>query len=402
MSEYIGSDMTLFSAQDLMLLAKKNLGLRLTGNTREAQNGGFGDALPLSHLAGANDIIEFITLSFLPTLPRERMEVIYSRYKQIDVHSTDCMPRLILFYAARHNIGDAKERLSYKKNQPGTEGYIKLQVGAIASEAKKLVSFYDSSKVVYPLELVLKNLPYLAAELAYNFNEKLQLRLAKNWDVYATSDDMDYLFLTGDSQGDRTYEEGYDFNNYPLGKIGGRQFDSSNVVKQMMFLGGENRTLDSKNNLEKRIFESVKDILKDELYASLTKIQQNIELKLSQHPHYPEDFVNACRGMIALVARLQENEQLSSEESLGLLNGTARLIDNPAEYKAFLTEAKSYRMVDGGRLAAYMMLIVGWAAKIMTVNYVGNAWIRLANEKLDYLATTEKCADASQAYSTSM
>ena len=191
---------------------------------------------------------------------------------------------------------------------------------------------------------------------------------------------MDYLFLTDDSQKSRNYEEGYDFNNYPLGKIGSRRFDSSNVVKQMMFLGGENRTSDSEKNLEDRIFNSIKDILKNELYASLRQLQQGIELKLSQHSNYPEDFKNACNGMIALVARLQENEQLSSEESIGLLKKTTSLIDNPAEYKAFLTEAKSY----------------------VTVNYAGNAWIRLANEKLDYLATTEECADASEAYSKSM
>jgi hypothetical protein len=104
--------MPLFSAQDLVLLAKKNLGLRLTGNTNEAKSGGFGDAIPLSHLAGANDIIEFITLSFLPELPREQMEAIYNRYKQSDVHLTDCMPRLLLHYASQHNIGDARERLS--------------------------------------------------------------------------------------------------------------------------------------------------------------------------------------------------------------------------------------------------------------------------------------------------
>lgn len=394
--------MLLFSAQDLVPLAKKNLGLRLTGNTNEAESGGSGDAIPLSHLAGAHDIIEFITLSHLPELPRERMEAIYKRYKQIDVHSTDCMPRLILHYAAQHNIGDARERLSYKKNDHVTEGYIKLQAGAIASEAKKLVSFYSASSIVYPLNLVVKNLPYLAEELAYNFNEKLQLRLASNWDVYATSDDMDYLFLTDDSQDARNYKEGYDFNNYPLGKIGSRRFDSANVVKQVMFLGGENRTFDSEKNLEKRIFESIKGILKNELHAALRQLQQSIELKLSQHSNYPDDFKSASNEMMALVARLQESEQLSSEESIGLLKKTENLIDNPAEYKAFLTETKSYRMVAGGRLAAYMMLIAGWAAKIVTVNHAGNARIRLANEKLDYLATTEECADACETYSKSM
>lgn len=396
--------MPLFSSKDLVPLAKKNLGLRLTDNKNEANSGGYGDAIPLSpHLAGANDIIEFITLSFLPELPRKRMEAIYNRYKQSDVQLTDCMPRLLLHYAAQHNIGDARNRLAHKKEHV-TAGYIKLQVGAIASEAKKLASFYGFSGFVYPLDFVVKNLPYLAEELAYNFNEKLQLRLALNYNAYATSNDMDYLFLTNNPQGFPNYEEGegYDFNNYPLGKRGRRQFDSSNVVERVMVLGGDYRTPDSEKKLEDRIFSSIKDILKNELYASLRQLQQSIEQKLSQHSNYPEDFKNACNGMIALVARLQENEQLSSEESIGLLQKTASLIDNPAGYKAFLTEAKSYHMVDGGRLAAYMMLIAGWAAKIVTINHAGNAWIRLANEKLDYLATTERCADASESYSIRM
>ena len=390
--------MPLFSAQHLVPLAKKNLGLRLTGNTNEYISGGSGDAIPLSHLAGAKDIIEFVTLSFLPELPRERMDAIYNRYKQIDVRSTDCMPRLILHYAAQHNIGDARARLLYKKTDHVTETYSQLQLGAIASEAKKLVSFYSSSNLVYPLDLVVKNLPYLAEELAYNFNEKLQLRLAKNWHAYATSNDMDYLFLTDDVHNIQNYAEGYDFNNYPLGKIGSRRFESANVVNRVMFLGGENRTPDSEKNLANRILNAIKNILKNELNTSLRELQQRIELKLRQHSNYPEDFKNACNGMMALVFRLQKNEQLSSEESIGLLQKTASLIDNPAEYKAFLTEAKSYRMVEGGRLAAYMMLIAGWAVKIMTVNYAGNAWIKLANEKLDYLETTEACADASEAY----
>ncbi len=393
--------MPLFSTQDLVPLAEKNLGLRLTGNTNEAKFGGHGDAIPLSHLAGANDIIEFITLSFLPELPRERMEAIYKEYKQNDVHSTDCMPRLLLHYATLHNIGDAIERSSYKKNDHVTNGYIKLQIGIIASEAKKLVSFYSSSKFIYPLDRVVEDLPYLAAELAYNFNEKLQRRLTENWNVYATSDDMDYLFLTDNRQDNRDYKEGYDFNNYPLGKIGSRNFDDSNVVKQVKFLGGDNRTLDSGKNLEKRIFESIKEILKNELFASLKPLENKIKTKLARS-NYPDGFKDACNGMIALVARLQKNEQLSSKESIDLLKSTESLIDNPAEYKNFLNEAKNYRMVGGGRLAAYMMLIVGWAAKIVTVNHAGDAWIRLANEKLDYLATTEKCADASEAYSKSM
>ena len=100
--------------------------------------------------------------------------------------------------------------------------------------------------------------------------------------------------------------------------------------------------------------------------------------------------------MIRCIAHLQKSKHLSQKESAHLLELTESLVDNPENYKDFLTQAKSYRMVAGGRLAAYMMLIAGWAAKIVTANHVGDAWIRLAHEKLDYLATTERCADSSK------
>ena len=392
----------LFSSQDLVPLAKKNLGLRLTSKIHECRSGGFGDAIPLSHLAGAKDIIEFVTLSFLPALERERMEAIYRRYQEPDVRSSRCMPRLILHYAAQHDICDARERLSHDTNERITTGYIKLQLKSIESEAKELVSFYNTVADFCPLERVVTHLPYLAQELAYNLNEKLQLRLTENWNTYATSYDMDYLFLTNEEHGGGYYEEGYDFNNYPLGKTGQSAFNAKNVVQQVTFLGGETRTPHREKILEDNIFASIKRILKKELYRALEQIQKRIEEKLSQRPNDPIDFKNACHEMIALVARLQENEQLSSTESIDLLIKTERLIDDPAQYKTFLTEAKNYRMVAGGRLAAYMMLIAGWAARIMTINYAGHAWIRLANEKLDYLATTEKYAGASEAYSKRM
>ncbi|PWY55576.1 hypothetical protein DGG96_10690 [Legionella qingyii] len=53
--------------------------------------------------------------------------------------------------------------------------------------------------------------------------------------------------------------------------------------------------------------------------------------------------------MVTLVAKLQENEWLSSEESIDLMKRTESLIENPTEYKTFLTAAKNYRMVSGGK-----------------------------------------------------
>ncbi len=394
--------MTLFTSHHLVPLVKKHLGLRLTANTHEAESGGRGDAIPLSHLGGANDIIEFLTLAFLSEPPRTQMEAIYNRYKEIDIHSSDCMPRLILYYAAQYNISDAKERLShsYKKYDLMGMLYFRLQLMLIESEAKKLAAYYSSTSMVCPLELVTSKYLHLAQELTHNFNEKLLLRLNKNWSIYANNDDMDYLFLTDNFT--RTYEDGYDFNNYPLGKVGNHDFKASNVVTQVMFLGGENRTPEAEKKLEKRIFESIKKIMKEDLYTSLHKLNQNIETKLSQHPDYPIAFTQACNEMVMLVVKLQENEQLSSEESIDLMNKTENLIDNPAEYKTFLTAAKNYRMISGGQLSAYMMLIAGWAAKIMTKDYIGDAWIKLASEKLELISTSQKLAEVGHAFSKSL
>jgi hypothetical protein len=387
--------MPLFTPQDLVPLAKVNLGLRLTGSLNEAESGGLGDAIPLSHLGGARDIIEFVTLSFLPEPPKDQMEAIYNRYKEINIHSSDCMPRLILHYAAQNNIGDAKERLSYKKYDAITAFYFKFELMSIESEAKKLVSFYTATSTKDPLEFATSQCPYLAQELAHNFNEKLQFRLKLNWDAYATRDDMDYLFLSKNLQC-QYYGNGYDFNNYPLGKVGKHQFDATNVVKRVMFLGGEYRTDDTEKNLEQVVYRSIKGIMKNDLDNSLRQLKQNIETKLLQHTEYPMDFKKACNEMVALVDKLQENEQLSSEESIDLMNRTEILIDNPAQYKTFLTAAKNYRMVSGGELSAYMMLIAGWAAKIMTINCIGDAWINLATEKLELISISQELANVSQ------
>jgi hypothetical protein len=381
-----------FSVKDLPILAQKNLGLRLTDNENESKFGGFGDAIPISHLAGANDIIEFMTLSFLPELPKISLKAIYEQYRETDVRSSDCMPRIILHYAAKHDIGDARERLSYKKDDNRKDDY-KLHVEEIEKEAKSLVSFYSVLLFVYPLELVVDKLPYLAQELAYNFNEKIKLRLTKNWNLYANNDDMNYLLLTDDFQ---RYKLGYDFNHYPLGKTGNHRFNYSNVVKKISFLGGEHRTFAFKESLEKQIFNAITFILK------LDSMLQNIELTLSQQVNYSQDLKNAFNNMVVLIIKLQEKKQLLPKECIDLLKNTADLIDNPAEYKKFLTKAKSYRLIDEGWLTAYMMLIVGYIAKVMTCNYLGDAWINYANEKIDNLTTIAACSDKSEAYVNSM
>lgn len=389
----------LFSPQDLVPLAECNLGLRLTSKLDESTNGGTGDVIPLSHLAGAQDIIEFITLSFLSASQQHtnRMLEIYGCYKEVDIESTDCMPQVLLHYAAQHNIDDAKERLSYKKSNGTATYYSTWQLWCLESEAKKLTTWYLDKSMPYSLEHVITHLPVLSEALAHNFNEQLQHRLTINWEIYATGNDMDYLLLTDHNDSER-YTSGYDFNHYPLGKIGRREFNASNVVKQHMFLGGENRTPQAKKELETRLITSIKSAMTNKLNAALSELEKDINNQLTSHAYYPEELKKTCRDMISLVARLQENKQLSAAESIDLMQQTAKLIRQPREYQAFIQTAHKYSMVSGGELSAYMMLLAGWAAKIISLNHAGNTWVMLANEKLDFFSTTRNYAQASESY----
>ena len=100
--------------------------------------------------------------------------------------------------------------------------------------------------------------------------------------------------------------------------------------------------------------------------------------------------------MAELVKRLRAQGQISNEQSLDLIEKTNHLIQDPSLYKAFLTTAKSYDHVAGGKLAALILLICGWAAKILTFNYLGNDWINEAKEKLEQIKIVENVAECSQ------
>ncbi|OGV26578.1 MAG: hypothetical protein A3F18_06285 [Legionellales bacterium RIFCSPHIGHO2_12_FULL_37_14] len=381
-----------FTTTDLLFLKKKNLGLRLTNKHDEATKGGSGDAIPLSHLAGADDIIEFLTLAFQSNAPKriERMQEIYMRYKENDIKETSCMPRLILYYAAEHNIDDAKERLKYAKGV--CHG---MQFSKLAKEAETLVAFNKSTQIFYPIVLIVTNLPTLAQELTDNFNEKLNLRLSLNWNSFATSDDMDYLFLTDSEQNPLDYtSNAYDLNHYPLGKGGSRQFAARNVVDQIMFMAGDNRTPGEEIHIKNTVVYKIKLIIGKEELNQISDLEGSINFYLNNGV-FPAGFRNACNKMLTAVSDLYSEGYFSRNDTTIIMTSLKKLISNPRNYPEFLNEAKKYSKIAGGKLAAYMMLIAGWAAKIISLNHVGDAWIRLAHEKLDYIAATEELAEQS-------
>ena len=296
------------------------------------------------------------------------------------------MPLLILYYAAKHGIGDAQERLAKTTYSPF---FLSIKFRKIAAQTKILANFYQKTKTPMPLKDVISNLTSLAQELANNFNEKLDLRLNLNYDVFAIYDDMDYLFLSN-SKPNFYRHDGYDFNNYPLGKVGRHSFESKDIVKQLLFLAGSYRTPENKEKHKIIICKAIKDILDQKLSTLLEKIHVSINKKLASKPDYPQNFSDACQQIIELIFRLQHNEQLSDDESIDLMQKIETLIDNPRSYVTFLKEAKKYEMLAGGRLSAYMLLVAGWAAKILTLTYIGQTWINLAHEKLDLLTGVEE------------
>ena len=256
--------MLLFTAEDLRLLVQKNIGLRLSCDLQEVVKGGCGDAVPLSPLAGAYDILKFIHLSQLPELPRQVMQAIYKKY------SISTIPRIMLYYAAQHDISDAKKQLLLKKNDHEIQADMPFEVVAIQAEVSAKIEIINvyldlfDSDIVLPSLLadIIQHLPHLAAELVYHFNEQFQSRLTENWYAYAEQKQMAYLFLS-DGAKERTYHKCYDESLYPLGKVGVHEFKASSVVDVIEFSGGEDRHPASKEELERRIVAS----LKKQLYS---------------------------------------------------------------------------------------------------------------------------------------
>ncbi|KTC76839.1 ankyrin repeat domain-containing protein [Legionella brunensis] len=127
---------------------------------------------------------------------------------------------------------------------------------------------------------------------------------------------------------------------------------------------------------------------------------QRINDKLAAHLDYPHEFTQACRNMVALIVTSQKSGELLPVESFNLICKTERLIDNPKEYKEFLGAAKNCQMVAGGKLSAYIALLAGWAAKIVSAGHWGEARIKYANEKLARLEIIEEYAQINEKRST--
>ncbi|MCR9191527.1 MAG: hypothetical protein NXI01_02575 [Gammaproteobacteria bacterium] len=227
-----------FDHEDMHFMLSHNLGLRLTDNAKENQNGGFGDAIPLSHLAGAKDIITFVTLAvYLEDHPsnqnlQKTLQDLYHGYTRYNIDKNperDCLkylPGLIIIYAQLAKIGDAHLITTETTRLPTSEEKKLSQCYAFSGGALLPIYVFDKTSSYYD------PLPNLRLALTENFNQRLQDRLAYN-PRFFTQDEMYYALLS--SPNPRKFFSASDMDRYPMGKAGKSLFEASNVLQTTPF-----------------------------------------------------------------------------------------------------------------------------------------------------------------------
>ena len=112
------------------------------------------------------------------------------------------------------------------------------------------------------------------------------------------------------------------------------------------------------------------------------------------HAEHPV-FVDATKHMLQLVLKLHQENKLPFMDALNLMSRTAKLLHHPEEHKAFFDAACDYNLVSS-KLSAWMMVIAGYLAKMVTFGCLGNAWVKLGSEQLEQTLIVEKLATESQ------
>ncbi|HVT63153.1 MAG TPA: hypothetical protein VHD33_06695, partial [Legionellaceae bacterium] len=172
-TENTHSSTNFLNQDEISFLLNYPLGLRLTDNSGEITQGNTrGDAVPLAHLAGGADTIEFITLSAYMANPRntncsniphirQRLEALYNAYtnyqtdKNLRRLNLKYLPKLMIHYAQLSHIGDAEDAYELENTAVLPQ-----------SELDVLLDIYQKlqGKGVLTLELVFdKNLSYYEA-----------------------------------------------------------------------------------------------------------------------------------------------------------------------------------------------------------------------------------------------
>ncbi len=233
-------DIPLLDFEELHTILKNNLGLRLTNRSTDLRDGGLGDATPLTPLAGAADIIQFITLSACvlntpSTLPhfKTQLETLYNKYSDYKVTSDpqrrciQYIPTLMMTYARLLNIGDITHLPTRDE-----EARLPLQEETLLRRVYEHMKFslylpfvFDKTSAYYG------DVPVLRLLLTTHFNQQLQNRLTYNCSFF-NAPSMHYVLLS--SQYER-FRSAYDVQHYAMGKAGKHQFAATDVCAHFTF-----------------------------------------------------------------------------------------------------------------------------------------------------------------------
>lgn len=236
-SQSKAAPLPLFNLNDIHTILSANIGLRLTPNIAEFTQGGRGDAVPLSHLAGAQDSILFISLSSLilrnqnldPSIHQQHLTTLQKLFTDYAGHDPQyyehTAPVLMLVYAALLGINtrpiDPKLR---ERRLPAKEEELLIKIYQMSGTALFPIFIFDRESQYYG------DLPSLRLHLTTDFNQLLEKRLQTNLNHY-TATTMHYLLIS--SQQENFFARGYDWHAYPMGKAGTSNFTDSEVVSHV-------------------------------------------------------------------------------------------------------------------------------------------------------------------------
>lgn len=228
------SQLTLFNFEDLHHILNANWGLRLSHIPTELEQGGCGDAIPLSHLGGAKDSITFVTIAAIllrnqnldPSIHAQytsQLTSIFTRYAGFQHQAVTCIPSLMLVYASLVKLTDLPVNAQQlERRLSSVEEDLLMKVYHQAGGALFPCFVFDKTSAYYDA------LPLLRLHLTYDFNQLLQARLQLNCIFYRNN--PFYLLLTDQQE---RYHTGRDFDAYQLGKAGEASFSVQDIVHHL-------------------------------------------------------------------------------------------------------------------------------------------------------------------------
>ncbi|MEI6095192.1 MAG: hypothetical protein WCR08_07015 [Gammaproteobacteria bacterium] len=232
LSQATAKQAPLFNYVDIHHILTSNLGLRLSHRPDEITDGGFGDTIPLSHLGGAKESIQFVTLSALilrnpnldPLIRQQHLQTlnqIFETFAGHDHENFKYAPALMLAYASLLNISSVQlDPKLFERRLPENEETILIKLHTMTQSTLFPVFVFDRESNYYA------DLPSLRLHLTSDFNQLLEKRLVLN-SVYYSAKTMVYLLITNVQT---RFKTAYDLSHYPLGKTGSAGFTKEDIL----------------------------------------------------------------------------------------------------------------------------------------------------------------------------